>query len=100
MGGKNSRGRRPLTLRKTVFSDFFNLEAIAKYVCLPVARCCKTLVCVDVLLQECIVKTKLKCDMMIRLLAKREPDIDGIEAHWEERAERPLRTRKLTGRKA
>ena len=91
-----------MTLGKTVFSDFFYLEAITKYVCLPVAHFCKTLVCVDVLLEECIVKKKkkLKCDIMICLLAKTEPDTDGIEAHWEERAERPLRTRKLTGRKA
>ena len=47
-----------MTLGKTVFSDFFYLEAITKYVCLPVAHFCKTLVCVDVLLEERIVKKK------------------------------------------
>lgn len=56
--------------------------------------------CVDVLLQECIVKKKVKCYIIICLLAKRKPDIDGIEAYGEERVERSLKTKKITGHKA
>jgi len=42
----------------------------------------------------------VKCYIIICLLAKRKPDIDGIEAYGEERVERSLKTKKITGHKA